>query len=120
VRTAGRFEQAAGLGQGGAVLEQTGAREGDVGEVQGHAAAGGDALGLIQVGTGGGGIAQGVAQPGAGEEAAGDELLCAGVVQAVEGALAVLPGLRAWRAALEAVLVEGATGEGEVVQAKVQ
>lgn len=100
----------------GAVLEQAGTGEGDVGLVQGHAAAGGDALGVVEVGVGGDGLAQGVAQPGAREEAAGEVILPAGGAQAVEGALGLVPGLGAGRAPLEAVLVEGAAGEGEVLK----
>jgi hypothetical protein len=114
------LDEAAGLGEGGGVLEQAGAVERDVGQVQGHGAAAGDAVGLAQVRVGGGGVALGVAELGAGEEAAGENVLAAGGAQAVEGALGVVDRLGAGRAALEAVLEQGGAGEGEVVEGDVE
>ena len=86
------LDQAAGLGEGGAVVEEAGAVQGAVGEVELHAAAAGDALGLREVGLGAGGVAVGVAEPGAGEQAAGNEFLVTGGAQVVDGALGL--GLR--------------------------
>ena len=110
------FNQRTGLGQFSFVLKQPGAGQGDVGEMELHAAALGDALGFGEIGLRAGEIVQAVAQPGAGEEATGEMVHSACLAQAGDGGFGVLLGVLAGRATVQQVGVERATGEGQVVE----
>ena len=98
------------------IIEQPGAGQGDVGEMELHAAALGDALGFIKVGLRAGEVVQAVAQPGAGEEATGEMVHSACLAQAGDSGFGVLLGVLAGRATVQQVGVERATGEGQVVE----
>ena len=117
-------DEKAGLGESGAVLEEAGAGELDVSEVQGHGAALGDGLSLVEIGAGGGGVAVDMVQPSTGDEAA-EEIVChAGIAEAGDGGAEVTAGLielggPAVRRA-EQGGVEGGPAEGEVVEADIE
>ena len=64
-------DQLAGAGEGGAVTEDAGAVEVDVGEEQGHRSAAGDGLGFVEVGGGALGVVLGMVEQGASEQAEG-------------------------------------------------
>lgn len=97
------FDQRAGLGQFGFVLEKPGAGQGDVDEKELHAAAFGDALGFGQISLRAGEVVQAVAQPGAGEEATDDELFSVSLAQAGDGGFGVLLGFRVGYATVQQV-----------------
>lgn len=89
------------LGKGGAVVEEAGAVEVDVGEVERHRTALGDLLGLVEVGAGTGGVALSGAEPGTSEETQREVLKLPGATEAIDGLLDLGCGGVGWGAGEE-------------------
>ena len=81
------LDELARLGEFGFVVEQSGAVQVDVGEVERHRPALGDLLGFVEVEGGGGGIAVTVVVQGGGEEGSWELVNCVGLANAFKGLL---------------------------------
>ena len=116
------FDEAAGLGEFGLVVEQAGTVEVDVGEVERHRAALGDLLRFVEEAGGGVGIAGEVVVPGGGEEGEREVMGCAGLAEAAEGGGEMGMGKVGTQVArgIERGAVEVDAGEGEVVEGVVE